>query len=120
MPSPCASSLYTVQDDADNKVSDISRMDLTYFSAFLNIVAAAGDNADIGLPGVSRLERSTLQKKAKLSDCEIVQALPSLPKTVGSLLWDTRGWTYQERILATRCLFFTPFQVYFTCNEILQ
>jgi hypothetical protein len=77
-------SLCIVQDDAESKASEISRMDLIHSSAFLNVVAVAGDNADFGLPGVSRVERSTLQKKEKLSDCEIVQVLPSLPKAVDS------------------------------------
>jgi hypothetical protein len=113
-------SLCILQDDADDKAREISRMDITYSSAFLNIVAAAGDNADFGIPGVSSLERSTAQKKTKLHDCEIVQTIPSMLKIVDSSVWNTRGWTYQERILATRCLFFSPFQLYFTCNEVVQ
>ena len=80
-------SLCVVQDDAKNKTREIGRMDITYSSAVLNIVAAAGDHAGFGLSGVGCLECSIAQKKAKLKDCEIVQVLPSLPKTVDASFW---------------------------------
>ena len=83
--------LCIIQDDVENKADEISMMDLTYSSAFLNVVAAAGDHADFGLAGVSRLERSTTPKKAKLRDCEIVQVLPSLSQAVDSSAWNARG-----------------------------
>jgi hypothetical protein len=34
-----------------------------------------------------------------------------------SLIWNTRGWTFQEKVLAKRILLFTDFQVYYRCSE---
>ena len=32
--------------------------------------------------------------------------------------WNTCGWTFQEALVARRCLFFTTEQVFFSCSEI--
>ncbi|EJT81070.1 hypothetical protein GGTG_01057 [Gaeumannomyces tritici R3-111a-1] len=34
--------------------------------------------------------------------------------------WSSRGWTYQERLLSTRCLIFAEGKVYFQCRRSLQ
>lgn len=31
--------------------------------------------------------------------------------------WDTRGWTFQERMLSRRCLYFSERYVYFQCGR---
>src|SRR5262249_38696863 len=33
------------------------------------------------------------------------------------LFWNTRGWTFQEKLLSRRLLLFTDQQVYFKCSE---
>lgn len=34
-------------------------------------------------------------------------------------IWSTRGWTYQEAILSSRCLVFTRFQTHLVCKELM-
>ncbi|KAI4161627.1 MAG: hypothetical protein LQ342_004768 [Letrouitia transgressa] len=34
--------------------------------------------------------------------------------------WNTRGWILQERLLASRNIYFSSTQVYFQCNEHVQ
>lgn len=34
--------------------------------------------------------------------------------------WSSRGWTYQERLLSTRCLIFAEGKVYFQCRRSLR
>lgn len=55
-------SLCIVQDDDPNtKQAMISSMDIVYDNALMTIIAASGDNANAGLPGVSYGSRNRLQ-----------------------------------------------------------
>jgi hypothetical protein len=36
---------------------------------------------------------------------------------LGTSCWDTRGWTFQERLLSRRCLYFSDRYVYFQCGR---
>jgi hypothetical protein len=47
--------LCIVQDDEQSKHIEMSRMDQIYRNAYLTIIAAAGKDANAGLPGVSSL-----------------------------------------------------------------
>ena len=42
---------------------------------------------------------------------------PSLKHILEMSVWNTRGWTLQERLLSRRCLYFSPEYVYFQCGE---
>lgn len=87
-------------------------------------MAAAGDNADAGLPGVHSRFRNVNQRKLLVEDMEscieIAEVLPNLAGMVDRSLWNTRGWTFQERFLSRRCIFFTDVQVYFRCRRSLR
>jgi hypothetical protein len=41
---------------------------------------------------------------------------PSLQQALHRSTWNTRGWTFQERLLSRRCLYFTADYVYFQCG----
>lgn len=93
-------------------------MDQIYSSAYLTIVAAAGQDAHMGLPGVSRFHRQRLQD-AHIGDIHFVQMPPSGLATIMSSHWASRGWTFQECCLAGRRLIFTEDQTLFLCNKSL-
>jgi hypothetical protein len=108
-------SLCITQDDQDMKIQQINAMSAIYSLAVVTIVAASSDSAASGIPGVKNKMRRG-QCRAVLQGIEVVQILPDIEETVFSSRWNTRGWTYQEYFLSRRCIFFTQFQVYFSCK----
>lgn len=112
--------LCIVQDSEKDKHKQIDRMDGIYSSALLTIVAASGKHADDGLAGISRARK--ISQRVELVD-GLMFALP-LPDHMSlesdrSLFWNSRGWTYQEKVLSKRLLVFTDYQVYFKCSKMV-
>ncbi|KAF2670207.1 HET-domain-containing protein, partial [Microthyrium microscopicum] len=103
------------QWNTDEKHRQIQNMNSIYEGAIATIVAAAGDDASYGLPGVNGKSRKK-QPTAELGCVSLISSLPQLPIVLAETKWATRGWTYQEAILSKRCLFFTDYQVYFNCG----
>ncbi|EOA83209.1 hypothetical protein ACJQWK_00068 [Exserohilum turcicum] len=91
-------------------------MDRIYAGAYVTVVACVGEDADYGLPGVSR--RREVQPCAMLPEFNLAASLPPLSTAMRNSKRMTRGWTYQEAMLSRRCLFFTNKQVYFVCPNM--
>ncbi|KAJ9139155.1 HET-domain-containing protein [Pleurostoma richardsiae] len=109
-------SLCIVQDDEYDKATQISLMGEIYQSAAVTLVIAGGDSADAGIKGLIPGSRKLEQITAKCSEnLTLVKLLPDCDQIVRGSVWNTRGWTYQERLLSTRCLFFLGDTVYFQC-----
>lgn len=109
-------SLCILQDSPEKRI-DIEQMDAIYGKAKLTIIAVGGSDADFGLPGVTPGSREEMQQKVKAGDVLLGNVLPGLKQTVNSSYWNTRGWTYQERLLSPRRLYFTPTQVFLECQH---
>lgn len=110
--------LCIVQDDVDNFVQNVDMMDQIYAGAHLTIVAAAGQNAYYGLPGVSsKTSRSERQLRVNIANLDIASRLEGPRGAINFSRWNTRGWTYQERLLSNRILTFTDSQVFFQCTK---
>lgn len=105
------------QENDDDKHHQISQMDLVYQAADLTIVAAAGNDADAGLPGVLDTPRNQ-QLVVEMGDISIVSSMPHPHRTITESKWSTRAWTFQEAVLSRRRLVFTPDQMYFECNAM--
>lgn len=93
----------------------ISRMDQVYANASATIIAAAGENVQMGLPGVSVFPRKP-QQWVDVQNTTLLE----LPYGEGDLLlskWASRGWTYQEGYLSKRRIIFMPNQVLYLCNR---
>jgi hypothetical protein len=92
-------SLCIIQDNPYDKLSQIYSMDLIYSYAFLTIVAAAGGDANAGLPGANPNSRVYQQKAINLAGTDYLTT-----SVCGGLwpefYWNRRGWTYQERALS--------------------
>jgi len=105
-----------IQQDSPTKMAMISQMDIIYGSAKVTVVALCGSDADSGLPGAAIGSRTDTQNLLQIGEgIVIAPVLPGLLETVESSTWNTRGWTYQERVLSPRKLYFGSEQVYFEC-----
>ena len=117
-----ADALCIVQDDdANAKHAHLSRMDAIYSCAALTIVAGSGRHADYGLPGLYGTQRKASQHLETINTIPMVTTLPTYSDVENSrdLVWSSRGWTLQEKLLSKRILLFTEDQVYFKCSEAI-
>jgi hypothetical protein len=101
------------QENSQERHIQISNMDKIYEGAIATIVAASGDGANSGLPGVSC--RRLRQPRFKVGNMVLASTLPQVSFPLTASTWATRAWTYQEAVISRRCLFFTDYQVYFSC-----
>ncbi|KAI8658012.1 hypothetical protein NCS57_01181700 [Fusarium keratoplasticum] len=107
------------QTDLVVKMRQINQMDQVFGQAELTIVAACGDSAAYGLPGVShRRAREQFQRPVKQGSYQVVELGPDALSDTASAEWSTRGWTFQEAWLSRRLLVFTDKQCYFECEAI--
>jgi hypothetical protein len=113
-------SLCIVQDSAEDKKTQMEHMDAIYNSAFVTILAASGTGADDGLAGISR-SRPKAQKVRLVKGSQYAVPLPAYMDVLSdsSIAWNTRGWTFQEKVLSKRMLVFTDCQVYFQCSNMV-
>ncbi|KAI2629519.1 heterokaryon incompatibility protein-domain-containing protein [Hypoxylon sp. NC1633] len=109
-------SLCILQDDDRDKLRHFPHMDTIYSCASLVIIAAAGQDAHAGLPGVVRGRRAW-QHNGNLDSVPFITAQPSLCEALERTMWNDRGWTFQEAMLAHRTIVFTDRLVYWNCHE---
>ena len=91
--------------------------DWVYARAFLTVVAGSGKDANAGLPGV--------RKESRVFHQEIETVKPGVRLMVSHLAedyistsqWDSRAWTFQERMLSRRCLLFVNGRIYYQCRR---
>jgi hypothetical protein len=109
--------LCIVQDDPISSHEQISQMGSIYLMAIFTIVAAAGQDANAGLPGVRPWSRTVDQESVDA----LITAIdgPYYSGEVRNSTWSTRGWTMQEEALSARRLIFTESQVYWRCREAI-
>lgn len=108
-------SLCIVQDSSRSWGLNSRAMDLIYGNAILTICAADGVDSSTGLRAMHPKEHDAHQISA---DCAPgVRLMVSRPPEIGirASTWNTRAWTFQERLLSKRCLIFTEGRVYFQC-----
>ncbi|KAH9886508.1 heterokaryon incompatibility protein-domain-containing protein [Xylariomycetidae sp. FL2044] len=105
--------LCIVQDDVERKIVQMKAMTEIYSSAAFTIVAAHGSDADAGLPGISCHRR--YQHSEEVQGCVLVNRLFTTREVLDSSWWNTRAWTYQERVLSSRLLVFADSQIHLTC-----
>lgn len=91
--------------------------DWVYARAALTVIAGSGKDANAGLAGVRKESRAFRQ--------EIEEIKPGLRLMVSHLAedyiatsqWDSRAWTFGERMLSRRCLLFVNGRIYYQCRR---
>ena len=109
--------LCIVQDDDVDKAAEIVNMASTYINAFLQIAATSSPGARHGLlapdDGELSLDRhhEIMKVCRSLRQCDWDSTLHRHYRLL------TRGWTFQERILARRCVHFTGKELVWECKS---
>ena len=108
----------SVSDDQLKEPQDVltlyADMDTIFQNADATLVAAAGADADHGLPGVNACARKpTPAAHIKGFDFAIVQTTSALQNHIRASKYNTRAWCFQETLLSRRLIIFTEFEVYY-------
>ena len=107
------------QANEAEKQRQINSMDRIFASAYLTIVSLDGQDADWGLPGISRPLQQVQQPTFRLGSTGRLMAtfIYSNWDNNGSSTWDSRGWTLQERLLSQRCVMFSRTHISMVCRR---
>ncbi|KAK8052960.1 hypothetical protein PG996_012261 [Apiospora saccharicola] len=127
-----------VQDSGNSWKLNSEAMHLIYGNALFTICAADGSSCSAGLRAAWRTVRPDQDRdnpsKYSTTDTDTdpirIQCTPGLwlmvtrplEAVVNNSTWNTRAWTFQERILSRRCVIFAENRVYFQCraNSVSQ
>ncbi|KAI9713910.1 MAG: hypothetical protein M1820_000640 [Bogoriella megaspora] len=110
--------LCIIQNDSLSKHEQINAMDSIYGNATLTVVAAVNGKYVTGLPGTPGRPRPPfLCNRTRLFELEGSSIGSNFKTVVNDSVWNTRGWTFQERLLSPRCLYIAEYQVYFSCPQ---
>jgi hypothetical protein len=107
-----------IAQDSENRHEDITRMNEIYSGAKCTLVALCSKDATNPLAGFRPGTRK-IKPIAKCHDLLIAKRSPDLSKIFSMSSYETRAWTFQERLLSSRCLFFTNEQLFFHCPSEL-
>jgi hypothetical protein len=104
-------SLCIEQDNTSQKLAQINLMDIIYGQALTTIVAIASESASSTFSDVE-----TANQPIPIAPGLAIDTMaPVFGAVLEGSLYETRGWTLQERILSQRCLFMTNHGVTFNC-----
>ena len=113
------------QADGRAKHTQLQHMGTIYARSTITIIAAAGEDAEYGLPGVGLRARNPQLRTDSVGVCTgdwlsrplIAYHVPT--EDIKWFLWNTRGWTYQEALLSRRRLVFTDNFIFFQCQNMV-
>jgi hypothetical protein len=113
-------SLCIVQGDPEDKAVVIPEMGAIYGNAYFTIVAADGSDSNARL---SRLVAGKAPEKwitmmTRRGHFHLSRARPLLEDAIAESSWNTRGWTFQERLHSRRCVLFTKHGVFFDSKPL--
>lgn len=102
------------QSNLTERDLQLQHMGEIYSNSFITIIACAGSDAETGLPGVGTTSRNN--NLSVLAETWSLQSIAPQPTVeISDSAWFTRGWTFQEGMLARRRLIFSQSCVYFQC-----
>ncbi|KAH6612115.1 heterokaryon incompatibility protein-domain-containing protein [Boeremia exigua] len=114
-----------IQDDYQNKAAAIAQMCAIYSRAVATIVAASGNSADAGLPGIPPTPRNQIAAPVApglqvVYHMALRHMMTGVDYSETESVYSTRAWTFQERLLSSRTIIITNEQVYFQCKDSLR
>ncbi|KAM0420953.1 hypothetical protein ACHAPT_011196 [Fusarium lateritium] len=109
--------LCITQDDDDDKAQIISKMGTIYGNALFTIMASTNSNPTDGLPGVGvpRLRAQITENIQGMTFAVASYDGRLRHPEIEDGLWNSRAWTFQERALSRKAVFFTASQMCFVC-----
>ncbi|KAK7416617.1 hypothetical protein QQX98_005088 [Neonectria punicea] len=112
--------LCIIQDSVSDWEVESAKMGDIYTHAFLTVAATSAASADGGF--LQQTERNALpQLQLKWPDGSVARAI--VDPAGGSGMpsdgepWNTRGWTFQEQMLATRLVIYSDGEVQWVCKS---
>jgi len=105
------------QSDDRDKANQIDRMWSIYRGAYVTIIALSGASADSGLSRLGRPEYYP-QLTCRIKGKTLISLMPTLSQQIWEAPWGGRAWTFQEGLLAPRCLYVSDHQIYFDCSSM--
>lgn len=109
-------SLCIIQNSHRSWKLNASVMDLIYSNAFLTICAADGATSDTGLKALYPTTNAIEQHTAQCTPNVRLMVSHLAESGIRLSVWNSRAWTFQERLLSRRCLIFTEGRVFFQCR----
>lgn len=110
--------LCIVQDVNDEeKHHEIAAMDWIYSKALFTIVAADAQTSMSGLGGVRPASRNLKQHAVQVRAGTRLLIPIDAPRNLDESVWNSRAWTFQERLLSRRLLIFQGGQMLWHCRS---
>lgn len=106
--------LCIIQDGGALKQEQIINMDAVYHNATMTICVLWGSGLG-GIPGTSKTSRKMSLDGKPWQLYERLAVSPGSRYGVHDSAWNTRGWTYQEKVLSRRHLFIEGRHSYLSC-----
>lgn len=106
--------LCTIFDDSG---IDHRAMAQIFSNAFLTVCAADGQGPDAGLRALSKARKPPVQHIERCAPGLELMVVHPAETYINQSVWNTRGWTFQERVLSNRCLIFVADRVYWECRD---
>jgi hypothetical protein len=110
-----ADALCIVQDEPEDKLKYVQQMDRIYGMAKLTIVANSGTNANARLTGIAG-SRTVTSESLVLDGFSILSKPHNTQNKCMSSSWNARGWTFQEKILSRKKVYFGIDEVSWECQ----
>jgi len=98
--------LCIIQDSFKDWEIQSRMMDKIYQRAVLTICGAVGMDSNAGMPGIGETPRYLKQNLGLYRNLQLTTVKP-VADIIRASAWDSRAWTFQERLLSARCAIFT-------------
>lgn len=108
--------LCIIQDNSADWERTAPLMEELYGNGKVNICAAAGSDAYRGVPGSVHTPRTTQQPVTQCFGLDLIAVKP-VESRIRYTKWNSRAWTFQERMLSPRSLIFVEDRVFWQCRQ---